>query len=236
MDIIGFRTSSGSIYKFDPDTNYSTRLKISSGPGQGEWQQSCMCMFARDAKFEDFKADNFNPNASLRLGWLSPDKKTLNIIGTDNRLDNIPTDGSPVIALVDKTTRQATAALGTLMEPTMGFRPIEKFYNHDGTSLTHPGSAIDKVYTEPWDMNQDIDAALQNLPTHNAPPSTTASNAKQQFAQNAVNSPPPDNKPSEYSARKMEIARAMLNDPEEMERQRRRAQQRDMTRTLGRHL
>ena len=183
MDAIGFRTSSGSIYKFDSDTNYSTRLKVSPGQGQGEWQKPCMCMFVRAQKFDKFKADNFDPNLSLRLGWLSEDQQTLNIIGTDNRLDNVPDTGKPVIALVDKHSQQAVAALATLMEPTIGFKPIEKFYNIDGTSRTHPGNVIDKVYTEDWEMEQDLRSILENLSHPASSAVVPSSTAKQAFAQ-----------------------------------------------------
>gem|GEM_PF-5290371 len=169
---------------YDRDTCSTTRLKISSGSGQGEWQKTSPCLFAREEKFNKAMADHHKPDTSIQLGWISEDGKTLNTMGSDNRLDNIPPTANPVVAWVDRKSGQATAALGALMQPEMGFTPVEKLYTDDGKSHTHfSGSAITKIYIDPVEMRSDIDAALSRLSAQNSTPATATTS--QAFSQSA---------------------------------------------------
>lgn len=180
VDMVGFRTAEGSIYRWDHDTCSTTRLKMSPGAGKGQWQDACTCLFAREAKFDQARIDHERPGTSIKLGWLTPDGKTLNIMGADNRLDNMDPDGQPVIAWVNNQSNQAVVTLGALTDPEIGFKPVEKFYTDDGKSITHfSNSSIVKIYTDPAEMKQDIDAALRGL---TAP---AAASPSQQFSHSA---------------------------------------------------
>ncbi len=156
---IGFRTGD-SMYRFDADTGMSKRLKLSGGPGQGQWHAAMMCLFVPSNPFDDLRIKYRDQTVHFRLGYLSADGRNGHSF---HKNVEIPEGCQPVVLSVEKSSRTVLGWIAAERMPGPTLTPVEKLYHPDGTSTTHIGHAIDRIYTSTTVFNLDAQAALERF-------------------------------------------------------------------------
>ena len=165
--IIGFQTSQGSMYRYNPDVKASQRFKVSFGTGQGETDPKCICVFLTETQ-RDHVQKNFHyqdSRWSYRFGWQKGNEHDL-FYGNEAKIS----DGAEIALHIydKKDNKYAFSALITTDGPDIGLTPLEKgYYNDPETNermgSSHLGNKIVKLYTNVDQFEADLAAAKSNL-------------------------------------------------------------------------
>lgn len=163
-EIFGFKTTLGSIYRYDMSKGISTRYKVPEGPDQG-WCPPLMCLFV--------DADNFN-HAGISASMTGIPKRDVRIRPGyfDGKMINtfagqiaIPEGSKPIVFFTNrnKPTDPALAMIAAEKLPKVGLSPFEKALLANNTSLTHIGDPVTEIFTDKATFERALNAAIQRV-------------------------------------------------------------------------